>query len=231
MSKSQPGTRAAVFIDGWNLHRSCERAFTHGQVHPLTLGRVLAGSRELDVVEYHIGVPDSRVDPDSARQRTRQLRFMSDTGVIVEPRKLKYRWEWKIDKWSLPHPGRHVGEKRSVEAEAFNQGREKGVDVALALGAFRAAQDPDVDVVIIVSADSDLNLIADYIRDIPPSVGARVENAVVNPHGKKIINRAFAWSHQITSETFELVRDDTDYNKKMARDDRQTHLRRIMDGS
>lgn len=224
MSKPQPGTRAAVLIDGWNLHRSCERAFHHGPVHPLALGRILAGSRELDSVSYHIGVPDSRVDAEAARERTRQLRFMSDSGVIVEPRKLKYRWEWKIDKWSLPHPERHGGDSRSVNATATNQGREKGVDVALALSAFRQAQRPEVDVIIIVSADSDLNLVADHVRGIPDPTGARVENAVVNSHGKKIINRSFAWSHQITDEVFAQIRDDNDYKVKMPRVERQVAL-------
>jgi len=90
MARRQPGTRAAVCIDGWNLHRGCERAFGFGQVHPLELGRALAGQRELDSVHYFIGVPDSRVDPDSARIRTRQLAFMRDTGVVVTPRKLRY---------------------------------------------------------------------------------------------------------------------------------------------
>lgn len=217
-----------MFIDGWNLHRGCERAFGHGPVHPLLLGRVLAGSRNLHSVEYHIGVPDSRVDPDAAGERTRQLRFMADTGVIVEPRKLRYRWEWKIDKWSLPHPAKSPGETRSVEATAFNQGREKGVDVALAVGAFRTAQRPDVDVVIIVSADNDLNLIAELVGELPAN-GARVENAVVNPHGKKIINHAFAWSHQITQSVFDAVRDSNDHKRKMDRGDRTESIRSVQD--
>lgn len=206
----------AVFIDGWNLHRSCERAFGHGQIHPLLLGRELAGDRNLERVGYFIGVPDHRVDKPSAQKRTRQLAVMEETGIRVVARKLKYRWEWKLDKWSMPHPAKHEGEKRDAKATSINQGREKGVDVALALDAFYAAQHPDIDVVIIVSADSDLNLISEQVARLPETIGARVENAVVNRHDKVVINRSFAWSHQIDKETFNRIRDDTDYSKKLS---------------
>lgn len=212
-----PGSNVSVFIDGWNLHRGCERAFGHGPIHPLLLGRQLAGERRLESVHYYIGVPDHRVEAENAQIRTRQLDLMSATGVDVTQKKLRYRWEWKLDKRSLPHPARHQGETLEATAVSKNQGREKGVDVALALDAFFVAQDPNVDVVIIVSADTDLDLVPLMVQKLPKSTGARVENAIVNRHGKKIINRHFAWSHQIDKHMFNAIRDETDYRDKMTK--------------
>lgn len=225
------GSNVAVFIDGWNLHRSCERAFDHGQVHPLLLGRQLAGDRNLARVSYFIGVPDHRVDKPSAQKRTRQLAVMEATGVRVSARKLKYRWEWKLDKWSMPHPAKHEGKELDAKVTSINQGREKGVDVALALEAFYAAQHPNIDAVIIVSADSDLNLISEQVSRLPESIGARVENAVVNRHNKVVINRAFAWSHQIDKDMFATIRDDTEYSKKLPKADRDELIANVIGDS
>lgn len=229
VAKPRTEQRVAVFIDGWNLHRSCERAFGHGQVHPLSLARHLAGDRQVARVGYFIGVPDQRVDKPNAQKRMRQLAVMEETGVRVVARKLKYRWEWKLDKRSLPHPAKHDGETIEAEAKSINQGREKGVDVALALDAFYAAQHPNIDVVIIVSADSDLDLISEQVKRLPDSIGARVENAVVNRHNKLVVNRAFAWSHQIDKVMFNAIRDDTDYGKKIPTPKRKKLIASVVD--
>lgn len=228
MGRRQPGTSVAVFIDGWNLHRANERAFAHGPIHPLLLGRVLAGARALHSVDYYIGVPDPRVESENAAARSRQLEFMRKTGVRTHAKKLRYRWEWKVNKWELPHPGAHKGQTRSVEATSFNQGREKGVDVALALDAYAAAMRDDVDVVIIVSADSDLNLVPEMIDRLPQGTGARVENAVVNRHAEKSINRSFAWSHQIDASVFAAIRDDNDYYTKTPGKVRKRRVRAVV---
>lgn len=205
--------RVAVFVDGWNLHRGCERAFGFGQVHPLLLGRELAGERKLEAVRYFIGVPDSRVEADNAQRRNRQLDFMEKTGVAVMRKKLRYRWEWRFDKYDLPDPRDREGETRDVEVTARQQGREKGVDTWLVIDAFRWASRVEIDTVIVVSADSDMDLVATQVRDAGV---ARVENAVVNRHGRKIINKSFQWTHQIDKPMFGKVRDDTDYSRKLS---------------
>jgi len=92
------------------------------------------------------------------------------------------------------------------------------------------AQQADIDVVIIVSADSDLTLVADTLNRFPIEAGARVENAAVNHHGKKIINRSFAWSHQIDQKMFERVRDDNDYSRKLDKSDRKDAIARVRKG-
>lgn len=228
MGRNQPGTAAAVFIDGWNIHRACERAFGHGPLHPLLLGRVLAGDRVLRSVNYYIGVPDPRVEAANAAARSRQLQFMAATGVNTFPKKLRYRWEWRVDKWELPHPAAHQGETRDVPVTAVNQGREKGVDVALALDAYAASLDDEIDVIIIVSADTDLNLVPEMIDRLPEGVGARVENAVVNRREKRIINHSFAWTHQIDAAVFASVRDDNDYYTKMSSATRKRRINEVV---
>jgi len=230
MAKSgalNPDDRVIVFIDGWNLHRACERAFGgHGPIHPLLLGRRLAGPRQLSSVRYFIGVPDSRVEKDNAAFRTRQLEFMAKTGVQVFPKKLRYRHEWKFNKWNLPDPRKHEGETRTTEVTSMRQGREKGVDVELALSAFHAAHDHSADAIIIVSADSDLDLVPQQIALLRNTSGrsghgqatnVRVENAVVNTAKDKHINHAYDWSHQINAKVFAKVRDDLDYSKPISK--------------
>lgn len=187
----------------------------------MLLGKHLAGDRELARVGYFIGVPDQRVDKPNAQKRMRQLAVMEETGVRVVAKKLKYRWEWKLNKWDLPHPNKREGDTIAAEATSINQGREKGVDVALALDAFYAAQHPEIDVVIVVSADTDLNLVPEQVGRLPETIGARVENAVVNRHGKFVINRSFAWSHQIDKAMFAAIRDDTDYTRKVPKTKRE----------
>lgn len=225
MAKSgslNPDDRVIVFIDGWNLHRGCERAFGgHGPVHPVLLGRRLAGRRTLSAVRYYIGVPDSRVEKENAAFRTRQLEFMAKTGVQVFPKNLRYRHEWKFNKWNLPDPRRHEGKTRTTEVTSMRQGREKGVDVELALSAFHAAHDQSAEVIIIVSADSDLDLVPQQIEMLRDrahdSNHVRVENAVVNTSKDKHINQAFDWSHQIDEKVFAKIRDDLDYTKPITK--------------
>jgi len=227
-----PGTGAVVvFIDGWNLHRACERAFDHGQIHPLLLGRELAGNRPLGGVRYYMGMPDPRIEESGGKERQRQIDFMAKTGVVTVTRKLRYRWEWKLDKWSLPHPRDHEGETRKGDATARLQGREKGVDVSLALDAFSAAQRKEVAAIVIVSADSDLEIVATALGESSKArrnAGVRVENAIPNGIGKKIINRSYDWSHQIDAAMFARIRDDLDYTKPIKKKGRDRALKRML---
>jgi len=220
-----------VYIDGWNLHRACERAFDQGQVHPLLLGRELAGKRPLGGVRYYMGMPDPRIEASGGEERQRQIDFMAKTGVATVTRKLRYRWEWKLDKWSLPHPRDHEGETRKGDATAKLQGREKGVDVSLALDAASAAQRNDVAAVVIVSADSDLEIVATHLGEsskIRRQRGVRIENAIPNSIGKKIINRSYDWSHQIDAAMFARIRDDLDYTKPIKQKARDRELKRLL---
>jgi len=221
----------AVFVDGWNLHRGCERAFRHGQVHIMFLARQLAGDRPLLAVRYFIGVPDARAEADNARRRTRQLELMAATGVDVHPKKLRYRHEWKFNKWNLPDPRKHEGETRQTSVTSRRQGREKGVDVELALSAFQTATTGEASTIIIVSADTDLNLVPEQLDPLRKAgLRVRVENAAINNARRKYLNHAYDWTHQIDKKLFAAVRDDFDYQNPVPRGARRRYLNAVEAG-
>lgn len=220
-----------VFVDGWNLHRGCERAFDHGQVHIMFLARHLAGDRPLLGVRYFIGVPDARTEADNARRRTRQLELMGRSGVELHPKKLRYRHEWKFDKWELPDPRKHEGETRKTTVTSRRQGREKGVDVQLALDAFQTAITGAASAIIIVSADTDLDLIPEQLDPLrADGLKVRVENAAVNNADRKYLNHAYDWTHQIDADLFAAVRDDFDYQNPVPRGARLRFLAAVEAG-
>jgi len=77
------------------------------------------------------------------------------------------------------------------------------------------------DVAIIVSLDRDLYEIPQALRKLEPLIGrpVRLEAAVPVPKGRRFPKTltGFHFTHQITSEVFDRIRDDTDYTVPDAR--------------
>jgi uncharacterized LabA/DUF88 family protein len=135
--------RAVVFVDYQNLYKGAREAFGYkanaagghfGNIRPYSLGRVLTrgSDRTLKQVRVYTGVPTPRhAARANAIMQRRVATWVSDypTKVEVFPRPLSY-----------PPP----------------EGREKGVDVELAIDIVRLALDDEYDLAIIASADTDL---------------------------------------------------------------------------
>jgi hypothetical protein len=93
----------------------------------------------------------------------------------------------------------------------WDKGREKGIDVLLALHLVLGAIRDEYDVAILFSGDTDLVPAIDEVL----AVGKRVENAVWKPDGEharplRATDRKI-WCHQLDRQRFEWLRDPVDY--------------------
>lgn len=91
--------------------------------------------------------------------------------------------------------------------------REKGVDVLCALAAVRESQDPDTDLIILASSDSDL---APVIDEVVRLRNAKIETVSwYDPVTR--VDRALrggavrVWNTRLTKTHFEAARDRTTY--------------------
>jgi uncharacterized LabA/DUF88 family protein len=133
--------RTVVFIDNQNMYKGAREAFgweaqigRFGNFRPYGLGRILVRdpSRTLTQVRVYTGVPTSARDKaGNASTQRRMAAWIADKPEKVQifPRPLKYP------------PAK---------------GREKGVDVELAIDFVRLALNDEYDVGVLASCDTDL---------------------------------------------------------------------------
>lgn len=210
-----------VLADGQNIFKGCRNNYGHGYVHPLLLAhRVLAG-RKLASVRYYTGLHHPRVNPNLNAAANRRHSLMRRMGLTVEERKLRYRWEWRVNKqdaYGLPEPVQdHKGETHQVRVEPFYQPREKGIDLSLGLDAVDFALTGKIDVLIIISSDTDLCEVARMVHQMTMQNGHRVsvEAAVFNDDRKPIVMKHYDHTHQLTRKDFDEARDSFDYTKEL----------------
>ncbi len=212
-------TRVGVFIDGQNVTIGARHAFGDGNMHPLLLARSLAGSDTLVEVRYATGVPSPDHDPERAESEARRHRLMTRTDVVVLERELRYREQWEIRDRDLPRPRGRVGEVRQARVKAYDRGQEKGIDVWLALDALVMCTRADLDRVVIASADSDLDMVPDYLKMIPGNEETNVVSAKVVSDGRPFKpNDAYDDTVAIDRAIYEYAKDEFDYSAEL--DDR-----------
>jgi uncharacterized LabA/DUF88 family protein len=208
--------RVMVFIDGQNLVKALQRSH-RTRVHPLLLGRHLAGKRALAEVRYYSGIHQPRENPDVHALATRRHKLIRATGVTVIERPLQYHWEWGFDE-RLPPP--HLAsetERHRVEVKRERRAREKGIDLALGLDAVTAALLDRCSTIIVVSRDRDLVEIAKEINDRARETAVRVEVALV-PDRRRYVLEGYDYTHWIDNDVVAACRDDFDYRKKLPKD-------------
>jgi uncharacterized LabA/DUF88 family protein len=222
VTSSGDKTRVGVFIDGQNITIGARYAFGEGRgraggnMHPLLLGRALAGDDELVEIRYATGIPDAEVDPTRAASEARRHELMRQTDVVVLERTLRYRWEWEIQDRDLPNPRKFPEDVRQARVKSRHRGQEKGVDVWLALDALVMCTRADIDRVIIASADTDLDMVPHHLKQIPGQADTEVVAAKVLPDGKSLRpNDAYDATVAIDREIYEAARDDFDYTEHL----------------
>lgn len=186
--------RVVLFIDGQNLYHRCKDHFGWPWIDPRALGEALveedrarygANSHVLAGVRYYTGIHDPTRRPKDHAAMARRLEAYRRAGVQVFPITLRY--------------------------DADGRGREKGVDVRIALDLTRLGTKGLYDVAIIVSEDSDLDEAAKEVyalRDEERWVA--VENALPwTPHAHVRWLPSVRRHRRITSELFERVRDQS----------------------
>jgi len=147
---------AIVFIDGQNLYRTIKDAF--GYHYPnydiKALSETVCQNQGWKVKEVHFytGIPDFHDDAFWNNFWVNKLTAVGQSGVKIFSRPLRYSNE----KVKLPNGITH----------SFLVGREKGIDVRIALDVIRLAHEKSYDVAVIFSQDQDLSEVADEVRII-----------------------------------------------------------------
>jgi uncharacterized LabA/DUF88 family protein len=214
---TDPLARVMVFIDGQNLYKRCRELFGHPLCHPHLLAQYLAGTRTRHpvVCRYYTGRPNPHIrgEAEKTRNLDRRLYAMRQVGVTVVHRPLRYHWEWG-HRQTLPRPAPGLP-GRTVTLYPWQRPQEKGIDLVMALDLIESVLLGRCDVPIVVSLDRDLHEIPLALRKLQPLIGrpVRLEAAVPVPPGLRYPKTlsGFQHTHQITSEVFDWVRDDTDY--------------------
>jgi len=153
----EPGaSRAVVFVDGQNLFYAVKEAFgyTFPNYDIPALASAVCARRGwmLSGVRFYTGIPSAQDDPSWNHFWTAKLAVMGTRGVVSYSRSLKYRNQTV----NLPD-----GSSTTVLV-----GREKGIDVRLALDVVRLAREGAYDVAVLFSQDQDLSEVADEVKQI-----------------------------------------------------------------
>lgn len=159
--------RASVVMDFQNVHLTGHGLFDRTRFGPphdalpdplhfsnqlirVRNNRQRAGMAEavLHRVRVYRGLPSADHDQKAyARNRAQKANWERDARVSVHLRPLKYQYERDDDGAKVVGPdGRHIVKGK----------QEKGVDVLCALALIRESLDPNIDLVILASQDSDL---------------------------------------------------------------------------
>lgn len=209
-----------VFVDGQNVFKACRSNYEHGYVHPLLLAHRVLEGRSLCGVRYYSGLHDPRINPEMHAVASRRHSLMRRVGVKVVERRLRYRWEWGVnreDARQLPDEPREETGIRKVRVEPYQRPREKGIDLALGLDVVDFALAGKCDVAVILSSDTDLVEVARMVHQMTKAKGRRmaVEAAVFNDKAKKIRMGHYDYTHQLTRADFDETRDSFNYTKEI----------------
>lgn len=191
--------RVAVFVDGQNLYHRCRDHFRFPWIHPRKLAETLVDedrhrqgldSRVLSCVRYYTGIHDLGRQPLPHQQMTRRLQAYENDGISTIAIPLRY--------------------------DSKGRGREKGVDVRIALDFVRFARKGLFDVAIIVSEDSDLDEAVQEVYEMRDHERwIAVENAL--PHSGNAGARNPRWlasarrRRPITQAMFNAAKDKPSY--------------------
>ena len=207
MTTEGASRRAVVFIDGQNLFRSAKEAFGHSYPNydPLVLARTtcLREGRELSQVRFYTGYPDAEDNPFWNHFWTSKFAQMGRQGIYVFSRTLRYRNETILQA---------DGKESTVLV-----GREKGIDVRLALDILLLGFRRDYDVAVVFSQDQDLSEVADEIRILAKSQNRWIKIVSAFPTSPTSKNRrginGTDWV-KIDRETYATCIDPRDYRPK-----------------
>ena len=199
--------RAVIFIDGQNLFRSAKDAFGHNYPNydPIALARAicLREGWELCQVRFYTGYPDPADNPFWNHFWTSKFAQMGRQGIHVFSRTLRYRNE------TIIQPD---GRESTVMV-----GREKGIDVRLALDILLLGFRREYYVAVVFSQDQDLSEVADEIRILAKSQGRWIKIVSAFPMSPTSKNRrginGTDWL-KVDRETYTSCIDPRDYRPK-----------------
>lgn len=148
--------KAIVFVDGQNLFHTVKKAFgyTYPNYDVKLLAEKICLSQGWKVKEiyFYTGIPSEDNDRERAAFWNNKLAYMGRRKINIFTRVLKYTPK--------------LGELPDGTLEAIQVGREKGIDIRIALDVIKLARKKTYDVALIFSQDQDLSEVAEEIREI-----------------------------------------------------------------
>lgn len=199
--------RAIAYIDGQNLFNAVKESFGYHfpnyDAKKLAETVCIANGWNLESVRFYTGIPDNSVDPQRYHFWVAKLAAMGTRGVKTFSRPLRY--------------SNQLIALADGKTSTVLVGREKGVDIRIALDIVSGALNNEYDVALIFSQDQDLTEAVDEIKMIAQR-GARwlkVASAFpVSPtsRNKRGINKT-DWI-RIDRTLYDKCIDPNDYRKK-----------------
>ena len=199
--------RAVAFIDGQNVFHSAKGAFgyTYPSYDPRLLAEAVCRAKDwqLHQVRFYTGVPDPQDNAFWNYFWTAKIAQMGRQRVWTYSRPLRY--QNKVVKL----PG---GTEQTILV-----GREKGIDVRIALDVVRLVLDGACNVILIFSQDQDLSEVADEVRLLARRNDRWIKLASAYPSSPTSQNRRGIdktdWI-PIDRATFDRCLDTRDYRPK-----------------
>lgn len=212
--------RAAVIIDYQNVYYSAMKLFCGGNrrkalIDPGKYADQLVDARNSTMtsghpavvarVEAFRGLPSADHEATlNAQTQAQASEWTKDRRVTVRMRPLRYSFAEAADGTRIRKDGNLVVASRE----------EKGIDVLSALAMVRAARDPEIDLVILCSQDTDL---VPAIEEVLRTRSTRVETAHWHKAGVKTLGLqpdrrnvpwvTRLWSTRLDEQRFAASRD------------------------
>jgi len=205
---NEPATKRAIaYIDGQNLFNAAKEAFGYPypnyKVSDLVSSICAAQGWSLSAIHFYTGIPDPAIDPDRNHFWVTKLGVMGSRGVQTFSRPLRYSNQLV----TLPNG--------SITTTLV--GREKGIDIRLALDVVRDALNKRYDVAIIFSQDQDLSEATNEIRSISRQQQRWIKVACAFPFSPTLQNKrginGTDWI-KIDRATYDACIDPNDYRPK-----------------
>lgn len=206
----EPATkRAVVYIDGQNLFNAAKEAFGYSfpNYNVRDLAQKICDQQgwQLSAVHFYTGIPDPGIDPDRHHFWVAKLAVMGTRGIKPYSRPLKY--------------SNQLVRLRNGNVTTTLVGREKGIDIRLALDVVRDALDGRYDVAVIFSQDQDMSEAADEVRQISRRDQRWIKVASAFPNSPTSRNRrginGTDWI-RIDRNLYDQCIDPNDYRKRQA---------------
>jgi len=219
MADEPPTKRVIAFIDGQNLFRSVKErwGYHYPNYDVLKLARAVGGLRASDgwnapQVLFYTGVPSRSQASMWASFWQRKVASMRSSGVEVYTRTLRYGQQ--------RFTCRSCRVEQAVTCTSCNtpmadKGREKGIDIRIALDVVRLARENIYDVALIFSQDQDLSEAADELRAIARAQRRWIKVASAYPNGtahRRGINNT-DWI-KFDKATYDKCIDPRDYRQR-----------------
>ncbi len=187
-----PPTVADVvfFVDYENMRRSLNGVYGEAsdEFDPIKLAQLVLdrrlGPSRLKELRIYRGIPNRTIERNKSKKDGRQRRrWLGDPATVFIGRPMQYRRGSRV-------------------------GREKGIDIALAIDAIVHAFRHRADCIVICSRDSDLEPVIEFLLT---GLAQPVCVEVVGIRGLsrlKFRRTEEPWCHFLTKEDFEAIRDD-----------------------